>query len=54
MNKLTLEQEFRIALYIKIINKLNKKGTKRYLNKILLKMMIKDNIIKYCLKTSIN
>lgn len=54
MNKLTLEQEFKIALYIKIINKLKQKGTKRYLTKILIKMMIKDNIIKYCLKTLIN
>ncbi len=54
MNKLTLEQEFKIALYIKIINRLNTKSTKKYLVNTLKKMMIKDNIIKYCFKTLIN
>jgi len=54
MNKLTLEQEFKIAMYIKKLNRLSKKGTKKYLAQVLTTMMIKDNIIKYCLKTLIN
>nr|YP_009395753.1 phycobilisome degradation protein [Herposiphonia versicolor]ARW64733.1 phycobilisome degradation protein [Herposiphonia versicolor] len=54
MNKLNLEQEFKIALYTKIINKLSKNNTKKYLIYILKQMMIKDNVIKYCIKTLIN
>nr|YP_010619048.1 Phycobilisome degradation protein [Pterosiphonia complanata]WAX03061.1 Phycobilisome degradation protein [Pterosiphonia complanata] len=54
MNKLTLEQEFKIALYINKINTLDKKGTKKYLTNILKKMMIKDNIIRYCVKNTSN
>lgn len=54
MNKLTLEQEFKMALYAKIIQRLSRQGTKKYLKKILLQMMIKDNVIKYCFKKLIN
>nr|WGH13866.1 Phycobilisome degradation protein [Lophurella pseudocorticata] len=54
INKLTLEQEFKIALYINKINILNKKDTKRYLINVIKKMMIKDNVIKYCIKNTMN
>nr|YP_010619240.1 Phycobilisome degradation protein [Amplisiphonia pacifica]WAX03253.1 Phycobilisome degradation protein [Amplisiphonia pacifica] len=54
INRLTLEQEFKIALYINKINLLDKKGTKKYLIHILKKMMLKDNIIKYCIKNTSN
>ncbi len=54
MNQIDLEQEFKIALYSKKINYFNKSQAKRYLIKILTKMMIKDNTIKYFIKKSIN
>nr|YP_010851581.1 Phycobilisome degradation protein [Echinothamnion hystrix]WGH14658.1 Phycobilisome degradation protein [Echinothamnion hystrix] len=54
INRLTLEQEFKIALYINKINTLDNKNTKKYLINVLKKMMIKDNVIKYCIKNSIN
>nr|YP_010619628.1 Phycobilisome degradation protein [Tayloriella tenebrosa]WAX03641.1 Phycobilisome degradation protein [Tayloriella tenebrosa] len=54
INSLTLEQEFKIALYINKINLLDKKNTKKYLTNVLKTMMIKDNIIKYCIKNTIN
>nr|YP_010618659.1 Phycobilisome degradation protein [Rhodomelopsis africana]WAX02672.1 Phycobilisome degradation protein [Rhodomelopsis africana] len=54
INKLTLEQEFKIALYINKINILDKKGTKKYLTNVLKIMMIKDNIIRYCIKNASN
>nr|YP_009392644.1 phycobilisome degradation protein [Bostrychia tenella]ARW61206.1 phycobilisome degradation protein [Bostrychia tenella] len=52
-SKLTLEQEFKLAIYENKINQLNNKKTKKYLIKILKQMMIKDNIIKYYIKHSI-
>lgn len=52
-NKLTLEQEFKLAIYENKISQLNSKSTKKYLIKILKQMMIKDNIIKYYIKHSI-
>nr|YP_009393482.1 phycobilisome degradation protein [Bostrychia simpliciuscula]ARW62044.1 phycobilisome degradation protein [Bostrychia simpliciuscula] len=52
-NKLTLEQEFKLAIYQDKIYQLNKKNIKIYLIKILKQMMIKDNIIKYYIKNSI-
>nr|YP_009399675.1 phycobilisome degradation protein [Digenea simplex]ARW69494.1 phycobilisome degradation protein [Digenea simplex] len=52
-NRLTLEQEFKLALYENKINELNYKITKKYLIEVLKVMMIKDNIIKYCIRTSI-
>nr|YP_010850393.1 Phycobilisome degradation protein [Lophurella caespitosa]WGH13273.1 Phycobilisome degradation protein [Lophurella caespitosa] len=54
INRLTLEQEFKIALYINKIKILDNKNTKKYLINVLRKMMIKDNIIKYCIKNTIN
>nr|BAM36441.1 phycobilisome degradation protein [Mazzaella japonica] len=52
-NQLTLEQEFKLAIYIKKINKLDNNSTKKHLMIILKQMMIKDNIIKYFIKNSI-
>nr|YP_009397607.1 phycobilisome degradation protein [Dipterosiphonia australica]ARW66793.1 phycobilisome degradation protein [Dipterosiphonia australica] len=54
INKLTLEQEFKIALYINKISELNNQNTRKYLVNVLKKMMIKDNIIKYCIKNTIS
>nr|YP_010951925.1 Ycf18 [Laurencia obtusa]WMP12220.1 Ycf18 [Laurencia verruciformis]WMP12864.1 Ycf18 [Laurencia obtusa] len=53
-NKLTLEQEFKLKLYEGKINKLNNRNIKKYLTKILKIMIIKDNVIKYCVKNLIN
>nr|QCI07270.1 gbilisome degradation protein [Hypnea pannosa] len=52
INNLTLEQEFKLAIYKQKIYKLNDKNTKKYLIIILQHMMIKDNIIKYFIKNS--
>lgn len=52
-SKLTLEQEFKLAIYENKIYQLNSENTKKYLVKILKQMMIKDNIIKYYIKNSI-
>nr|QOS04655.1 phycobilisome degradation protein [Sarcopeltis skottsbergii] len=51
-NQLTLEQEFKLAIYIKKIYKLDNNNTKKHLMTILKQMMIKDNIIKYFIKNS--
>lgn len=53
-NKLTLEQEFKLKLYKGKINKLNNRSIKKYLTNILRIMIIKDNVIKYCVKNLIN
>nr|QVY58053.1 phycobilisome degradation protein [Betaphycus gelatinus] len=53
VNKLTLEQEFKMAMYTKKISKLNDIDTKKHLIATLKQMMIKDNIIKYFIKNSI-
>nr|YP_009394922.1 phycobilisome degradation protein [Polysiphonia stricta]ARW63484.1 phycobilisome degradation protein [Polysiphonia stricta] len=53
VNKLTLEQQFKITIYINQISTLNKNNSKKYLRNILKQMMIKDNIIKYCVKNLI-
>nr|YP_009398864.1 phycobilisome degradation protein [Cliftonaea pectinata]ARW68166.1 phycobilisome degradation protein [Cliftonaea pectinata] len=53
INKLTLEQEFKLAIYTNKITQLNNKKLKIYLSQILKQMMIKDNIIKYYIKNSI-
>nr|YP_010904234.1 phycobilisome degradation protein [Catenella fusiformis]WCH57485.1 phycobilisome degradation protein [Catenella fusiformis] len=53
INKLTLEQEFRLAIYIKKIYKLDDTNIKKHLIAILKQMMIKDNVIKYFIKNSI-
>lgn len=52
-NKLTLEQEFKLAIYIKKIYKLDNDNTKKHLMIMLKQMMIKDNIIKYFIKHSL-
>nr|ARW69284.1 phycobilisome degradation protein [Polysiphonia sp.] len=54
INKLNLEQEFKITIYKQKIYKLNTKNTRKYLVNVLKKMMIKDNIIKYCIKNIAN
>lgn len=49
-NELTLEQEFKLAIYIQKVNSLNNTNIKRHLIEILKQMMMKDNIIKYFVK----
>ena len=51
-NKLTLEQEFKLAIYKQKIDKLNDNNIKKHLISCLKQMMIKDNIIKYFIKNS--
>nr|AOM64555.1 phycobilisome degradation protein [Riquetophycus sp.] len=51
-NKLTLEQEFKLAIYKQKIYKLNNYNIKKHLISSLKQMMIKDNIIKYFIKNS--
>ena len=53
-NKLTLEQEFKLKLYEDKIADFSNKNLKKYLNKVLRIMIIKDNVIKYCVKNLIN
>nr|YP_010902640.1 phycobilisome degradation protein [Hypnea nidulans]WCH54495.1 phycobilisome degradation protein [Hypnea nidulans] len=52
INNLTIEQEFKLAIYKQKIYKLNDTNTKKHLIAILKQMMIKDNIIKYFIKNS--
>nr|YP_010903634.1 phycobilisome degradation protein [Hypnea wynnei]WCH56486.1 phycobilisome degradation protein [Hypnea wynnei] len=52
INNLTLEQEFKLAIYKQKIYKLDDKNIKKHLILILQQMMIKDNIIKYFIKNS--
>nr|YP_009944556.1 phycobilisome degradation protein [Osmundea sinicola]QFR99850.1 phycobilisome degradation protein [Osmundea sinicola] len=54
INKLTLEQEFRIKLYQDYVYKLSSKNLQKYLIQVLKIMIIKDNVIKYCIRTLIN
>nr|WCH57085.1 phycobilisome degradation protein [Hypnea musciformis] len=51
-NHLTLEQEFKLALYKQKIYRLNDTSIKKHLIATLKQMMIKDNIIKYFIKNS--
>nr|YP_009565050.1 phycobilisome degradation protein [Gelidium galapagense]QBA96401.1 phycobilisome degradation protein [Gelidium galapagense] len=51
-NKLTLEQEFKLALYKQKIQKLHSKNVKQHLLATLKQMMIKDNLIKFFIKNS--
>nr|YP_009391606.1 phycobilisome degradation protein [Laurenciella marilzae]ARW59750.1 phycobilisome degradation protein [Laurenciella marilzae] len=53
-NKLTLEQEFKLKLYEDQINTFSHSNIKKYLVKILKVMIMKDNVIKYCVKNLIN
>jgi len=52
-NELTLEQEFKLAIYKKKIYLLSNTNTKKHLIATLKQMMIKDNIIKYFIKNFI-
>lgn len=52
VNKLTLEQEFKLAIYKQKIYKLNDHNIKQHLILSLKQMMIKDNTIKYFIKNS--
>lgn len=51
-DKLSLEQEFKLARYKKQLYKLNTDESKKYLIATLKQMMIKDNIIKYFIQNS--
>ena len=51
-DKLSLEQEFKLARYKKYLHKLNSSESKKYLIATLKQMMIKDNIIKYFIQNS--
>nr|YP_010986028.1 phycobilisome degradation protein [Polyopes affinis]WOL36946.1 phycobilisome degradation protein [Polyopes affinis] len=51
-NQLTLEQEFKLAIYTQKIYRLNNKNLKQHLIGTLKQMMIKDNVIKYFIKNS--
>ena len=51
-NELTLEQEFKLVVYKKKINALNHQQARQYLITVLKKMLLKDNIIKYCIRNS--
>nr|WCH58097.1 phycobilisome degradation protein [Cystoclonium purpureum f. stellatum] len=53
INRLTLEQEFKLTIYIQKISKLDDINIKKHLIATLKQMMIKDNIIKYFIKNSI-
>nr|ARO91289.1 phycobilisome degradation protein [Rhodochaete parvula]ASK39632.1 phycobilisome degradation protein [Rhodochaete parvula] len=49
-NELSLEQEFKLAVYSKKIRRLNQSQSQRYLIDILRQMMRIDNMIKYIVK----
>ena len=51
-DKLSLEQEFKLARYKKQLTQLNSNESKKYLLATLKQMMIKDNIIKYLIQNS--
>lgn len=51
-NELSLEQQFKLAIYKKKLLKLNTRESKNYLMATLKQMMIKDNVIKYFIKNS--
>nr|YP_063682.1 phycobilisome degradation protein [Gracilaria tenuistipitata var. liui]AAT79757.1 phycobilisome degradation protein [Gracilaria tenuistipitata var. liui] len=53
-NQLTLEQEFKLALYRQKVYKLNDKQVRKHLIVTLKQMIIKDNIIKYFIKNSLS
>ena len=50
-NELTLEQEFKLVLYKKKIFQLNSQQVRQYLIIVLNQMLLKDNMIKYCIRT---
>ena len=50
-NELTLEQEFKLVIYKRKILQLNSQQSRQYLVVVLTQMLLKDNIIKYCIRT---
>nr|YP_010198949.1 phycobilisome degradation protein [Hydropuntia urvillei]UAD88398.1 phycobilisome degradation protein [Hydropuntia urvillei] len=53
-NQLTLEQEFKLAIYRQKVYKLNHSQIKKHLLLTLKQMIIKDNMIKYFIKNSLS
>jgi len=51
-NELSLEQEFKLAIYNEKINKMNAVQSQNYLLAVLKQMMIIDNIIKHMVKNT--
>nr|QUE29979.1 nblA [Erythrocladia irregularis] len=51
-NELSLEQQFKLAIYDDKISKLTHKQSHNYLIDILKEMMIMDNIIKHMVKNN--
>nr|YP_010337765.1 phycytochrome bilisome degradation protein [Sahlingia subintegra]UNJ17350.1 phycytochrome bilisome degradation protein [Sahlingia subintegra] len=51
-NELSLEQEFKLAIYNEKINKMNTAQSRIYLVEVLKQMMIIDNIIKHMVKNT--
>nr|YP_010336978.1 phycytochrome bilisome degradation protein [Madagascaria erythrocladioides]QUE29012.1 nblA [Madagascaria erythrocladioides]UNJ16563.1 phycytochrome bilisome degradation protein [Madagascaria erythrocladioides] len=49
-NELSLEQEFKLAVYSKKIKKLSRSQSQQYLKDILRQMMTIDNTIKHMVK----
>ncbi len=54
VNKLTLEQEFKLTTYKKKIELIKHKYLKQHLIELLKLMMIKDNLIKYFIRNEIS
>nr|YP_009237722.1 phycobilisome degradation protein [Gracilariopsis lemaneiformis]YP_009294674.1 phycobilisome degradation protein [Gracilariopsis chorda]AJO68504.1 phycobilisome degradation protein [Gracilariopsis lemaneiformis]AML79813.1 phycobilisome degradation protein [Gracilariopsis lemaneiformis]AOM66934.1 phycobilisome degradation protein [Gracilariopsis chorda]UAD88804.1 phycobilisome degradation protein [Gracilariopsis chorda] len=53
-NQLTLEQEFKLAIYRQKVYKLNNKLLKKHVIATLKQMIIKDNMIKFFIKNSMS
>nr|YP_009500318.1 phycobilisome degradation protein [Gracilariopsis heteroclada]YP_009511419.1 phycobilisome degradation protein [Gracilariopsis mclachlanii]AXE43480.1 phycobilisome degradation protein [Gracilariopsis heteroclada]AXI97296.1 phycobilisome degradation protein [Gracilariopsis mclachlanii] len=53
-NQLTLEQEFKLAIYRQKVYKLNDKLLKKHVIATLKQMIIKDNMIKFFIKNSMS
>nr|YP_009244498.1 phycobilisome degradation protein [Agarophyton chilense]AMK96740.1 phycobilisome degradation protein [Agarophyton chilense]ASP44635.1 phycobilisome degradation protein [Agarophyton chilense]UAD84331.1 phycobilisome degradation protein [Agarophyton chilense] len=53
-NQLTLEQEFKLALYSQKVYKLNDQQIRKHLILTIKQMIIKDNIIKYFIRNSLS
>lgn len=51
-NELTLEQEFKLAVYKQKVIKLDSKQSRRHLIATLQQMMLKDTVIKYFIRNS--
>nr|YP_009297598.1 phycobilisome degradation protein [Hildenbrandia rivularis]AOM67142.1 phycobilisome degradation protein [Hildenbrandia rivularis] len=51
-NELTFEQEFKLIVYKQKINKLSHRQARRYLTILLSQMLLKDNVIKYCIRSA--